>query len=84
MSQIAATTMSNRGLVHLREGQLDEALADFESALKLRSPFPLARYALGLAELRKGLTAAGQADLTAAQARSPGIAKRLADMGFKP
>jgi tetratricopeptide (TPR) repeat protein/predicted aspartyl protease len=84
MSQIAAMTMSNRGLVHLREGQLDAALADFESALKLRSPFPLARYALGLVELKKGLTAAGQADLTAAQARSPGIAKRLAGMGFKP
>lgn len=84
MSQIAAMTMSNRGLVYLREGQLDEALADFQSALKLRSPFPLARYALGLVELKKGLTAAGQADLTAAQAHSPDIAKRLAGMGFKP
>jgi Tfp pilus assembly protein PilF len=77
-------TLGNRGLVYLREGQLDNALADFQSALKLRSRFPLARYALGLVELRKGLTAQGQADLTAAQAHSPGIAKRLASMGFTP
>ena len=76
--------MSNRGLVYLREGQLDNALADFQSALKLRNHFPLARDALGLAELRKGLTAQGHADLTAARAQAPGVAKRLASMGFTP
>jgi Flp pilus assembly protein TadD len=76
--------MDNRGLVYLREGQLDNALADFQAALKLRSRFPLARYALGLVELRKGLTAQGQADLAAAQTLSPGLPKRLANMGFRP
>jgi tetratricopeptide (TPR) repeat protein len=84
MDQLSAMTLCNRGLVYLREGQLDNALADFRSALKLRSQFPLARYALGLVELKKGLTAQGQADLTAAQAHAPGIAKRLAGMGFTP
>ena len=84
MDQISAMTLCNRGLVYLREGQLDNALADFRSALKLRSQFPLARYALGLVELKKGLTAQGQADLTAAQAHTSGIAKRLAGMGFTP
>ena len=84
MAQESAITISNRGLLYLREGQLDNALADFQDALRLRSQFPLARYALGLVELRKGLTARGQADLTAAQARFPGVAKRLASMGFMP
>jgi tetratricopeptide (TPR) repeat protein len=84
MSQISAMAMSNRGLVYLREGQLDRALADFRTALKLHPQFPMARYALGLVELKKGMTAQGQADLTAAQAQRPDLAKRVAAMGFTP
>jgi tetratricopeptide (TPR) repeat protein len=84
MDQESAITISNRGMVYLRQGRLDDAMADFQSALKLRSQFPLARYALGLVELRKGLTVQGQADLTAAQTQFPGVAKRLASMGFRP
>jgi hypothetical protein len=44
----------------------------------------LARYSLGLVELKKGLTAQGQADLSAAQAGHPALAKRLASMGLRP
>jgi tetratricopeptide (TPR) repeat protein/predicted aspartyl protease len=84
MDQMSALIICNRGLVYLREGQLDNALADFQDALKLRGGFPLARYALGLVELKKGLTAQGQADLTAAQAHHPNIAKRFASMGLTP
>jgi tetratricopeptide (TPR) repeat protein len=84
MTEMSAVALSNRGLVYLREGQLNNATADFQAALKLRGGFPLARYALGLVELKKGLTAQGQADLTAAQTHSPGIGKRLASMGFTP
>jgi tetratricopeptide (TPR) repeat protein len=80
----SAATMSNRGLVYLRDGRLDDALADFQAALRLNPQLPIARYALGLVELKKGLTAQGQAELTAAQASHPGVAKRLASMGFRP
>jgi tetratricopeptide (TPR) repeat protein len=80
----SAVTMSNRGLVYLRDGRLDDALADFQAALRLNPQLPIARYALGLVELKKGLTAQGQAELTAAQASHPGVAKRLASMGFRP
>ena len=76
--------MSNRGLVYLREGQLDSAVADFQAALKLDGALPLARYALGVAELKKGLTAQGQADVAAALGHTRDIAKRLAGLGFKP
>jgi tetratricopeptide (TPR) repeat protein len=81
---LSAATMNNRGLVYLRDDRLDDALADFHEALELQPQFPMARYALGLVELKKGLTAQGQADLTAAQAQRPGVAKRLASMGFRP
>jgi tetratricopeptide (TPR) repeat protein len=80
----SAVTMSNRGLVYLRNGRLADALADFQAALRLNPQLAMARYALGLVELKKGVTAQGQADLTAAQAHHPGLAKRLASMGFRP
>ncbi|MGH8319358.1 MAG: tetratricopeptide repeat protein [Steroidobacteraceae bacterium] len=79
-----AVAMSDRGLVYLRQGKLDRALADLNAALKLQPEFPRARYERGLVELRKGLEAEGQADLAAAQAHHPGLAKRLARMGLTP
>lgn len=81
---LSAATLNNRGLVYLRDGRLDDALADFQAALALRPQFPSARYALALVELKKGLTAQGQADLSAAQAGHPALARRLASMGFRP
>ena len=84
MDQMSAMIICNRGLVYLRQGHLDNALADLQDALKLRGGFPLARYALGLVELKKGLTAQGQADLTAARTHNPNIAKRFASMGITP
>lgn len=84
MAHASAVTMSNRGLVYLREGELDSAVADFQAALKLDGALPLARYALGVAELKKGLTAQGQADVAAALTHNRDIAKRLAGLGFKP
>jgi tetratricopeptide (TPR) repeat protein len=80
----SAIIMSNRGLAYLRRGQLDRALADLQAALKLRPEFPWARYELGLAELRKGLTTAGRADLAGAQGDYPGLAGRFARMGLSP
>jgi len=84
MNELSAFTLSNRGVAYLRQNQLDSALADSQAALKLLPQFSLARYELGLVELKKGLTPQGQADLAAALARRPGLAKRLASMGLKP
>jgi len=79
-----AVTISNRGLAYLREAKLDDALADFDAALKLQPEFPLARYARGVAEIKKGLKAQGEADLAAAQAHRPGLARHLAGIGLTP
>ena len=81
---LSAVTISNRGLAYFREGRLDDALADFDAALKLQPQFPLARYERGLVELKKGLATQGRADLAAAQAHGPGVARRLAGMGLTP
>src|SRR6185312_9815569 len=80
----AAVAMSNRGLVYLRQGRMNDALADFDAALRLQPEFPLARYERGLVELRKGLRTEGQADMAAAQAHRPDLAKRLANIGLTP
>ena len=80
----SAVALSNRGLVYLRLGRLDSALQDFDAALKLQPRLPIARYERGLVELKKGLRAAGQADLAAAQTAQPGLAKHLAAIGLKP
>jgi tetratricopeptide (TPR) repeat protein len=80
----SAVATSNRGMVYLRQGRLDEALADFDAALKLQPKLPIARYARGLVELKKGMDGQGQTDLAAAEAQQPGLAKRLAAVGLKP
>src|SRR6185312_6643990 len=79
-----AMIIYNRGMVYLRQGMLDSALADWNEALKLRPKLAGARYARGIVELKKGMTDQGQADLAAAKAQQPDIAKRFASFGLKP
>ncbi|MGH8180268.1 MAG: tetratricopeptide repeat protein, partial [Steroidobacteraceae bacterium] len=80
----SAVAVSNRGLVYLRQGKLDSALSDFETALKLQPKLFIARYGLGLVELKKGLKDQGQNDLLAIQVARPELARRLAAAGLKP
>src|SRR5690348_2915009 len=80
----SAVVVSNRGLVYLRQGKLDSALADFATALKLQPKLFIARYGLGLAELKKGLKDQGQSDLLAVQVARPQLARRLAAVGLTP
>ena len=76
--------VSNRGLVYLRQGKLDSALSDFATALKLQPKLFIARYGLGVAELRKGLKDQGQNDVLTVQIARPELARRLAAAGLKP
>jgi tetratricopeptide (TPR) repeat protein/predicted aspartyl protease len=79
-----AALKSYRGLVLLREGRLDEALAEFDAALALQPELPLARYARGLVELKQGLRSRGEEDLAAARARAPALTEHLTSWGLKP
>ncbi|MFC3068535.1 aspartyl protease family protein [Phenylobacterium soli] len=76
--------LDSRGLVHLRMGHWDKAIADYDAALKLRPDLSWSLYGRGLAKLAKGATADGQADIKAALAISPNIAKEAGRYGVTP
>jgi tetratricopeptide (TPR) repeat protein/predicted aspartyl protease len=80
----ASDVLDSRGLVRLRLGQYDQAIADYDAALKLQPKGAWSLYGRGLAEVRKGLKTQGEADMTAAAAlapRVPALAKRA---GLQP
>jgi len=76
--------LDSRALVYLRLGNLDDAIHDYDSALHTDPSIPTSLYGRGLAELRLGEKAQGQADLTAAKKLDSGVAKRFSDMGLTP
>jgi tetratricopeptide (TPR) repeat protein len=63
----SAGTRERRALVHLKSGQFDKAIADYDVALKTNPRLAGALYGRGLARLRSGDTAAGNADITEAK-----------------
>lgn len=79
-----APLLRTRSLIGLREGNLDGAIADDDAAIKLRPDDAYALYARGLAELRKGSKAQGQADLAAAERLDGDIARPFVRMGLTP
>jgi tetratricopeptide (TPR) repeat protein len=74
----------NRGVVQLRRGDFQRALTDFDAALRLASSSPGSLYGRGLAQLRMGRTAAGQADIAAALAKDPSIGTSYTKVGLTP
>jgi tetratricopeptide (TPR) repeat protein/predicted aspartyl protease len=77
-------TMSYRGLVLFRMGRLDEAIGQYGQALKAQPRLAPALYGRGLAELKKGATAQGQADIAAATAIAPGLPQDYRRYGLAP
>lgn len=77
-------TYDSLGLVYFRRGDLDQALANYDTAVKgdpdLMSPL----YARGITKLRLGRTSEGQADIAAALARDPKVAAEYERFGVKP
>ena len=74
--------LDSRALVKLRLGDLDGAIADYKAALSLQSVNASSRYGLGLAQLRKGLVADGDANLQAALGMRAGVADEFKRMGL--
>jgi tetratricopeptide (TPR) repeat protein len=75
---------TSRGLAYLKLKQFDQAIADYDAALKLFTQIPDALYGRGIAKRTKGDTAGGDADIKAARAFSPTIAADMAKQGVKP
>jgi tetratricopeptide (TPR) repeat protein len=81
-------TLDSRGLVHLRRGEFEAALADYDAAVLAKSMSfgghagPL--YGRGLARLRLGQTVEGRADIAAATVQDAKVAAEFARYGLAP
>jgi tetratricopeptide (TPR) repeat protein/predicted aspartyl protease len=73
---------AGRGLVRLRRGDFDGAIAEFNLALAQQPKHGWALYGRGLAEQRKGLKAEGDADIAAALAIQPKLTQEAERRGF--
>lgn len=76
--------MESRGLVLLRMGRLDEAIAQYTAAIRAQPRAAPALYGRGLAELKKGAKAEGETDIAAAKAIAPGLAAEYKRFGIAP
>lgn len=77
-----AAVLDSRGLVHLRLGQFNDAVADYDAALALRPGAPWSLYGRGLAKMRLGVRADGQADVAAAVALQPKLPDQAKHYGI--
>jgi tetratricopeptide (TPR) repeat protein len=75
---------AHRGMVHLRQGDYDKAIGDFNDALKLQPKDALALYGRGVAESRKNQSGAASADIAAARDLQPKLAERYQRFGIAP
>jgi tetratricopeptide (TPR) repeat protein len=76
--------MGNRGLVLLRMGRFDDAIVQYTAAIGQQPKLAPALYGRGLAELKKGDKARGEADIAAANAIAPGLAAQYRRFGLAP
>ena len=70
--------------MNLRRSQFDKAIADYDAALKINPKIAWSLYGRGIAELRKGLDAKGEADIAAAKALAPDLPKFAQQIGVNP
>jgi Tfp pilus assembly protein PilF len=76
--------LDGRGLMALRMGRLDVAIADFTAVHQTMPDVAWPLYARGVAESRKGLKGPGDDDMLAARAIRPKIDDEFAELGMKP
>jgi tetratricopeptide (TPR) repeat protein/predicted aspartyl protease len=81
---VNASILESRGLVRLRLGDYDKAIADYDESLKLAPKNAAAMYGRGVAKIRKQKTADGEADLTRASALSSTVADEFKRHGISP
>ncbi|MCU6454578.1 aspartyl protease family protein [Sphingomonas sp. A2-49] len=77
-----ANFLDTRGLVHLRLGQYDKAVADYTACLAAQPRSAWSLYGRGLAERHLGQTAAAEADVAAALKIAVHIDERFRALGI--
>ena len=78
-----AARFNVRGTLFLKLSRYDDAIADYDSALKLAEKSAFALYGRGIAKRRKGDTEGAEADMTAAKALEFDIAESYEKYGIK-
>lgn len=76
-------TLGSRALIRLRRGEFQAAFTDYDAAVR-NGGSERSLYGRGIARLRLGLTAEGQADIAAAIASDAGVAAEYAGYGIRP
>ena len=84
----SALPLDSRGFTHLRMKNFAGAIVDYDASLAVAGAANSIRasslYGRGLARIASNNVVAGRADLAAAQAADPSIAKTYAALGLKP
>lgn len=75
--------LDSRAFLHLRGGRFQEAIADYDSAIQGSPQDSWSLYGRGIAKLRLGDTAGGQADIEASKTVQD-VAPEFAAYGFAP
>lgn len=77
-----AAYRDSRGLVRLRRGEMQKAIADYDVALEKSPNMPSSLYGRGLARIAAGDREGGMKDITAARSRSLSIDETYARYGL--
>ena len=75
--------LDSRGLVYLKLGDYDRAIADYDGALKIDPNYANSLYGRGIAKLKKGDNSGGNSDIESAKAIQPDIAEDFARYGVR-
>lgn len=78
-----ANPIGERGFVFLKMGQFDKAISEYDAALRIDARKSYFLYGRGLAKIKKGDVAGGNADLAAAKAIFAGVADEFRRYGFE-
>ena len=70
--------LNGRGYAYLRAGDLDQAIADYDAALRLNPSIIGSLYGRGVAYARKGHQAEAEKDISTARIMDPNIDREMA------
>jgi len=76
-----ADALDSRGFAHLKRGDFDRAIVDYDAALKHHPTTASSLYGRGVAKLRSGDSAGGGADIAAAKSIQADIADQFSRIG---
>jgi tetratricopeptide (TPR) repeat protein len=76
--------LDTRGFINLRLGKIDDAIKDYDAALKLDPKLAGALYGRGVAKMKKNDRAGGSADIASAKSMRSDIEAEYSRYGIRP